>query len=112
MAADYEKAVQRHNVFVLIIGETIVGVLVLVKQQRSILLDNVAVHPDHQGRGLGRQLITLAEQEARNAGFDTLKLYTNELMTENIELYKKLGFVETDQRVEHSFRRVYMQKRV
>ena len=94
------------------IGATIVGVLVLVKQQHSILLDNVAVHPDHQGQGFGRRLIILAEETARNAGFDTVMLYTNEQMTENIELYKKLGFEEIERKEEKGYRRVYMRKMI
>lgn len=112
MVADYVKVVQRDDVFVLTIGATIVGVLVLVKQQHSILLDNVAVYPDHQGQGFGRRLIILAEETARNAGFDTVMLYTNEQMTENIDLYKKLGFEEIERKDEKGYRRVYMRKMI
>ena len=54
MLEDYAKVIQRHDVFVLNVSEKIIGVLVLIKQERSILLTNVAVHPDHQGQGFGR----------------------------------------------------------
>lgn len=49
---------------------------------------------------------------SRNGGFDTVTLYTNERMTENIELYKKLGFEETERRLEKGYHRVYMRKTV
>jgi ribosomal protein S18 acetylase RimI-like enzyme len=109
---DYSQVVSRHDVFVLTVEEKIAGVLVLIKQERNLLLDNVAVHPDYQSRGFGRRLITFAEEKAKSARFDLITLYTNEQMTENIELYKKLGFVETERRVEQGYRRVYMQKAI
>jgi len=112
MLEDYAKVIQRHDVFVLNVSEKIIGVLVLIKQERSILLTNVAVHPDHQGQGFGRKLIAIAEEKARNVGFDAVTLYTNEQMTENIELYKKLGFEETERRLEKGYHRVYMRKTV
>jgi ribosomal protein S18 acetylase RimI-like enzyme len=76
------------------------------------LLDNVAEHPDYQGRGFGRQLIAFAEERVKRVRFNLLKLYTNAQITENIELYKKLGFVEIDRRMDQDYRRVYMQKTV
>lgn len=108
--ADYSRVVSCHDVFVLTVDENIAGVLVLIKQERNLLLDNVAVHPDYQSRGFGRRLITFAEEKAKSAGFDRITLYTNEQMTENIEIYKKLGFLETERRIEQGYRRVYMQK--
>ena len=110
MLEDYTQLINRHDVFVLTLEENIVGALVLINQERSVLLDNIAVHPDYQGRGFGRQLIAFAEQRVKSAGFALLTLYTNEQMTENTELYKKLGFVETERRTEQGYRRVYMQK--
>ncbi len=73
-------------------------------------MDNVAVHPDYQGRGLGRKLMALAEKEARRMGFTTVTLYTNEHMIENLELYKKLGYTETARTIERGYQRVYMRK--
>lgn len=49
---------------------------------------------------------------SRNGGFGAVTLYTNERMTENIELYKKLGFEETERRLEKGYHRVYMRKTV
>jgi ribosomal protein S18 acetylase RimI-like enzyme len=112
MLENYIKTIQRHAVFVLTVDDKIVGVLVLIKQDQQLLLDNVAVHPDYQRQGFGRQLMALAEAHAKTHGLETIILYTNEQMTENIELYKKLGFVETERRIEEGYRRVYMRKEI
>ena len=75
-------------------------------------VENVAVHPDHQGRGLGRRLLDFAEAEARAAGLPELRLYTNEAMTENLALYRHFGHEEVDRRAEHGYRRVFLRKRL
>jgi len=64
MLDDYERVIQQHRVLVLTEKTRVIGILVLVTQNEGLLVDNVAVHPDHQGRGLGRRLMTLAEEEA------------------------------------------------
>jgi N-acetylglutamate synthase-like GNAT family acetyltransferase len=53
MLDDYAKIFQQHKVFVLTDQENIIGVLVLIAKKQDLLLDNVAVHPDYQRRGLG-----------------------------------------------------------
>ena len=75
-----------------------------------MLLDNVAVHPDMQGRGYGRALIAFAERVSIERGFTAIRLYTNEVMVENVRFYERLGFVETHRAEEKGFRRVYMTK--
>lgn len=109
MLDDYEEIVRRHSVFVAEVGE-IVGVLVLMQTQTGILLDNVAVHPDRQETGLGRRLIALAENEARTRGYAKLDLYTHESMHEDIEIYRALGYTESERKLERGYPRVYLQK--
>jgi ribosomal protein S18 acetylase RimI-like enzyme len=91
---------------------TVAAVIVLVPQPDHLLLDNIAVRPDRQSRGLGRRLIEFAEDEARRLGFAELRLYTHEKMTENIALYARLGFVETGRGHQAGYDRVFMRKRV
>lgn len=110
MLDDYTAVIEQHRVFILADGMRIIGVLVLIQQDRSLLLDNVAVHPEYQGRGLGRELVALAEEEALRLGYTAVTLYTNERMTENIGLYKKLGYMETERKTEQGYQRVYMRK--
>ena len=62
--------------------------------------------------GSGRALLEFAEQQAAERGVRELRLYTHERMTENIELYERLGWTEYDRLVEHGFARVFMRKQV
>ncbi len=88
----------------------IAALIVLLPKPDHLLLDNIAAHPDRQGRGLGRQLIAFAESEARRLGYAELRLYTHETMTENIALYTRLGFRETGRGREAGYDRVFMTK--
>jgi len=45
-------------------------------------------------------------------GFAELRLYTHEAMSENIALYRRLGFEETRRRQEDGYDRVFMRKSV
>ena len=62
------------------------------------------------GLGFGRQLMDFAEQQALDAGYSAIRLYTNEVMTENLALYSRRGYVQTHRAEEHGLRRVYMIK--
>jgi N-acetylglutamate synthase-like GNAT family acetyltransferase len=90
----------------------IAGVIVLIPRDDHLLVENIAVAPGMQGRGLGGELMRFAERRAAELGVRELRLYTNALMTENITLYPALGYVETGRRVEDGFSRVYFSKRL
>ena len=112
MSVDYAEVIKQHEVFVAVSEGRIVGILVLIRRLETMLLDNVAVHPDFQGQGLGRRLIALAESETKRLRYDEIQLYTNEKMVENIALYSRLGYVEIGRRSEQGLQRVYMSKRL
>jgi ribosomal protein S18 acetylase RimI-like enzyme len=90
----------------------IAGIIVLIPRPDHLLLDNVAVRPDRQGQGLGHALIAFAEAEAARLGYAEIRLYTHEKMTENLALYRRIGFVETGRRREAGYDRVFMRKLV
>lgn len=110
--SDYAALIEGRAVHVLERAERIVGVLVMIEDERGLLLDNVAIRLDVQGKGFGRQLIDLAEELGRQKGYEVLRLYTNEVMVENLALYRWLGYVETHRVEENGYRRVYMKKRL
>ena len=112
MLADYAEVIAHHQVWVAEAERQIIGVLVLIPEEDTLLLDNIAVYPDHQGRGIGRALLELADAEALCQGYDELRLYTHETMTENIALYTRSGWVETHRGHQAGYARVFMRKRL
>jgi ribosomal protein S18 acetylase RimI-like enzyme len=112
MLDDYAALIRKGHVHVIGYDGKVQGLLVLVPEENTMLLDNLAVSPDAQGRGLGRRLLEFAERSALASGYSSIRLYTNEAMTENIGLYSRIGYVETRRAEEKGFRRVYMAKRL
>ena len=112
MLDDYGRLIGEGVVSLLETDGAIAGLIVLLPKSDHLLLDNIAVHPDRQGRGLGRRLIAFAESEARRRGFVELRLYTHATMTENIALYTRLGFRQTGRGHEAGYDRVFMAKPV
>ena len=110
MLDDYAALIGAGRVHVIDKGGTVLAILVLIPEPDAMLLDNVAVAPEGQGAGLGRTLLQFAERSAREAGYERIKLYTNEAMTENIALYTRLGYAETHRVEEKGLKRVYMVK--
>src|SRR5581483_2167778 len=76
----------------------------------GMFLENIAVRPDLQSRGLGRQFMAFVERNARERDLDAVHLYTNEAMAENLDFYARLGFREVGRRTEDGYRRVYLRK--
>lgn len=112
MLADYPREITHHQVWVAELERQIIGGLVLVAKEGYLLLENIAVHPDHQGRGVGRALLQLADAEALSQGYRELRLYTHETMKENIALYTRIGWVETHREHQSGYARVFMRKRL
>jgi len=112
MLDDYAARVAAGEVSVCAGGDGLAGVLVLEAAADHLLLDNIAVAPAWQGRGVGRLLLDFADAEARRAGYAELRLYTHVLMHENIALYKRLGWQETGRGEQAGFQRVFMRKKV
>lgn len=90
----------------------VTGVLVLIPGDDHLLLDNVALDPAAQGKGYGRRLLDFAEHHARQAGLATIRLYTQDIMVENIAIYRARGYVETHRATELGLNRIYMEKRL
>ena len=112
MTADYAEAVRGGLAWVAAQDGEIVGLLVLAVQPDHLLLENVAVLPSAQGRGIGARLLAFAEQQARALGRDEIRLYTNEAMTENLGYYPRRGYTETHRAEQDGFRRVFFRKRL
>ncbi len=112
MDDDYAARCAAGQAFVLEQDGALAAILVLEDAADHLWLDNIAVDPALKGRGLGRTLLAFAEEEARRRGYEEVRLLTNQKMLSNIALYARLGYIETDRRVEEGFARVYMVKRI
>jgi ribosomal protein S18 acetylase RimI-like enzyme len=92
MTADYEEAVAKHRFDLLYLDGILAALIETIREADHLLVENVAVSPAFQGRGLGRKLMAHAEALARASGFAEIRLYTNQRFAENIELYRRLGY--------------------
>jgi ribosomal protein S18 acetylase RimI-like enzyme len=112
MTADYHQVLAEHPVWLLSVDEQPAGVLVLMHEPDTLLIYSVAIDPAYQGRGLGRRLLEWAEQQAQQAGYAHIRLFTNALMESNIALYTRLGYVETGREPFLGLTTVHMRKQV
>jgi ribosomal protein S18 acetylase RimI-like enzyme len=112
MLENYAALIRAGEVWVLAEGGEVLGVLVMRPADDHLFVDNVAVAPGHQGKGLGRELVAFAEERAEREGLPEVRLYTNEKMHENLAVYARLGFEETERKIDGAYRRVFMRKRL
>ena len=56
----------------------------------------VALYPEHRGQGLGTQLMLLADDQARQNGFEKVSLVAFAQNEGSIRLYQKLGYEIVD----------------
>ena len=110
MVQDFAEAQRLGRLWVHTVANQVAGYIVAFQNGTSFHLENVAVHPSFAGKGIGKALIQFIETQALEAGCTTVDLYTNIHMTENLTLYPRLGYKETDRRTENGFERVYFEK--
>lgn len=72
----------------------VAGYLCLWSGVDEFHITNLAVHPDHRRRGLGRELLEFAIDLAVRAGCQRLLLEVRPSNTTALRLYAGLGFVE------------------
>jgi ribosomal protein S18 acetylase RimI-like enzyme len=108
MLRDYGPSIAAGHTWV--VGDPVIGVITLVPESDHLYIENVALDPAAQGRGLGRLLMEFAEQEAARQGLSKMTLLTHEVMTENQAIYAHLGYTEVDRRTENGYRRIFMEK--
>jgi ribosomal protein S18 acetylase RimI-like enzyme len=88
----------------------VLGFTVLVAEPDHLLLDVIAVDPRERATGVGTRLLEDAEVQAGFAALPEVRLYTNELMAENLGWYPRRGYRETHRADQNGFRRVFFAK--
>jgi ribosomal protein S18 acetylase RimI-like enzyme len=112
MVADYEAAVAKHRFDLLYVDGTLAALIETIAKDDHLLIENVAVDPAFQKRGLGRKLMAHAETVAVQAGYALIRLYTNKSFAENVTLYQRLGYVVDREEEFRGGFTVYMSKRI
>ena len=113
MLNDYAEVIAHKIVWVLEgSGLELKGVLILACFPDYLLVENIAVHPKHQGMGLGKRLMEFSEAEASRMGYSRMRLYTNVKMVENQAFYEHLGWMKKEKLSEDGYERIYMEKQL
>lgn len=110
MDTDYDTLIGAHHVWIAADAEGLLGLIVLEPKADHLFIENIAVGPRCQGRGIAAELLAFAEARARAAGLPELRLYTNALMLENLSYYLRRGFLETHRARSAGFDRVFFAK--
>ena len=112
MDDDYAARCAAGQVFCAMDGDALAGLVVIADAPDHLWLDNLAVDPAWQGRGIGSALLAFVEAEAACRGLPEVRLCTNQRMGANIALYARKSYAEAARQEEDGFRRVYMAKQV
>ncbi|MCX4751336.1 GNAT family N-acetyltransferase [Kitasatospora sp. NBC_01287] len=73
----------------------VIGILDVTVEGDLATIDTVAVHPDHQHRGIGRALLAEARTRAGALGLPTLDAWTRD-DPDTLRWYRAMGFAESD----------------
>jgi GNAT superfamily N-acetyltransferase len=92
MNADHDHAVRTHIVELAYLDGDLAGVIEIIPAADHLLLENIAVAPAHQRKGIGRRLMARVEALARARQVPMVRLYTNKAFISNLEFYRKLGY--------------------
>ncbi|TIS47580.1 N-acetyltransferase [Mesorhizobium sp.] len=112
MRADYDKALGEHQFELAVENGRIVGLIETMVHDDHIWIENVAVAPEAQGKGIGRRLLDSAERKALEAGRTELRLLTNGAFEANVLLYRKHGYTIDREEPFMNGTTVYMSKRL
>ena len=80
----------------------------LTKNKRNIYIHRLAIHPDYQGKGYAKKLMTFAENFAKENRYNSIRLDTFSQNKRNLKFYelrgyKRLGHIYFPKQSHHPF---------
>jgi len=76
-----------------------VGTVSAMRSKDSMFVRGMAVAPEARGQRIGKTLLDLTEDYAREQGFDRMSLYTTAFLLSAIRLYQSSGFVFSGEKI-------------
>jgi GNAT superfamily N-acetyltransferase len=95
MTANYVQAVADHVIDLFEEAGRPIALMEVIPRPSHLLIENVAVLPDHHGKGIGGLLLKRAETIARSLGFNELRLYAKAMFAANTAFYAHRGFEDS-----------------
>ena len=92
MTADYDAALQTHAFRLGFVAGELACLIETRAEPDHLWVENIAVRPDLQGQGLGRQMLDLTMADARARTLPCVRLLTNAALTSNVQFYQTYGF--------------------
>lgn len=107
-----EDYVEKGDCFIAESGGEIIGVYVLLRTRpKTVEIVNVAVAEDHQGKGIGKLLVSDAIRVAKTQGYKTIEIGTGNSSIGQLALYQKCGFrivsVDHNYFIKHYSEKIY-----
>ena len=94
LKADYAQILRDMEAWVCEGRHGLDGALILEWRPADLLIWSVAAHPRARGHGVGKHLLALAHDRAKDLGRDTIRLYTASVYAKNLAWYARNGFSE------------------
>ena len=92
LQTDYAEVFRDREVWVADGEKGIEGALILKRRPDDLLIWSVATLPSVHGKGVGRRLLSAAEERARQLRKPTIRLYTGQRLTTNVAWYSRHGY--------------------